>query len=159
MALVRHPLTLVAVFTWLGLVVGIVFIASWLKYNAFGVSLPVGLSLDKVMFQAMVRVEWVFACAMLADLLLGRAPALMLAAAALLIALLAIQTFWLQPARYTDSLAVFHGQGDPGAGLRMISTMLEVVKVSLLAVLGIIQFQRTTARAGVSAPYRSNTRS
>ena len=151
MALVKHPVTLVAVFTWLGLVVGIAFIASWLKYNAFGVSLPVGLSLDKVMFQAMLRVEWVFACAVLADLILGKAPAVMLVTAGFLVALLALQTIWLQPALYTDSLSVFHGHGDPGAGLRTMNTVLEVLKVSLLAVLGIIQFQRTSTRAGVSA--------
>ena len=159
MALVKHPVTLVAVFTWLGLVVGIAFIASWLKYNAFGVSLPVGLSLDKVMFQAMIRVEWVFACAVVADLLLGKAPVLMLVVAFILAALLILQTIWLQPALYTDSLSVFHGQGDPGAGLRTLNTILEVVKVSLLAVLGIIQFQSISTRAGVSAINNQTTRS
>lgn len=159
MAIVKHPVSLVAVFTWLGLVAGIAFIASGLKHNAFGVSLPVGLGLDQVMFRAMHRAEWVLACAVLADLLPGRAPAPVLAAAAVPVLLLALQTAWLQPALQLDALPAFHGQGAPGPGLRTANLVIELAKCAALAVLGILHFQRSTAGAGVSAPHQPNTRS
>lgn len=108
---VKHPVALVAVFTWLGLVVGIAFITSWLKYRAFGVTLPVGASIDMKLLPALIRVEWVLAIAVLVDIFLGRSSIPMFALMAVPLLLLAFQTFWLQQAMDAQALLIFHGQG------------------------------------------------
>ncbi|HQV37694.1 MAG: hypothetical protein IPH00_02805 [Flavobacteriales bacterium] len=159
MTVVKHPVALVAVFTWLGLVVGIAFMASWLKYRAFGVSLPVGAGIDMKLLPALLRVEWVLALAIVADLLLGKSSMLMLALVAVPLLLLAVQTLWLQPAMDADALLVFHGQSGAGTGLRTVNTAVEAVKVTALAALGVAQFSRLSTRAGDPAINDQNTRS
>lgn len=159
MTVVKHPVALVAVFTWLGLVVGIAFMASWLKYRAFGVSLPVGTSIDMKLLPALLRVEWVLAVAVIADLVLGKSSLTMFALVALPLLILAVQTLWLQPAMTAEALLVFHGQSNGAADLRTAHTAVEVVKVTALASLGIAQFSRISTRAGGTAITNQNTRS
>ncbi|MGV9011977.1 MAG: hypothetical protein ACOH13_05230 [Flavobacteriales bacterium] len=159
MTYVKHPVAVVAVFTWLGLVVGVAFLASWFKYRAFGVTLPVGASIDMKLLPVLLRAEWVLALAVMADLFLGKAPIPMMVLAAVPVLLLLAQTIWLQPALNTAALQVFHGQGDTGAGLRNAHTGLEAIKVGTLAVLGILQFKQAPSRAGYSAQYQPNERS
>ena len=159
MIIVKHPVALVAVFTWTGLVVGIAFMASWLKYRAFGVTLPVGASIDMKLLPALLRVEWVLALAIAADLFFGKASLPMFMLAAVPVILLLIQTIYLQPALNAAALQVFHGQGDTAANLRNAHTGVEAVKVATLVMLGILQFKNTIPRAGHSAPQQPNTRS
>lgn len=159
MTVVKHPVALVAVFTWLGLVVGIAFMASWLKYRAFGVSLPVGASIDMKLLPALLRVEWALAVAVIADLILGKSSLVMFGLLAVPLLLLAAQTFWLQPAMNTEALLVFHGQSNGATGLRAANTAVEVVKVTALAALGVAQFSRSSTRAGDPAINNQNTRS
>ncbi len=159
MTVVKHPVALVAVFIWIGLVVGVAFLASWLKYRAFGVSLSVGAGIDMKLLPALLRVEWALAVAVLADLILGKSSAVMYGLVAVPLLLLAAQTFWLQPAMDAEALLVFHGQGGFGNGLRTANTAMEAVKVTALAALGIAQFSRISTSAGDPAVNNQNTRS
>ena len=159
MTLVKHPVALVAVFTWLGLVVGIVFMASWLKYRAFGVTPSVGASIDMKLLPALLRVEWVLALAALADIVLGRSPLSMIILLAIPLALLLAQAFWLQPAMNAQALLMFHGQGPVGKGLNTINITVEAVKVVALVAFGMLQFKRSLDPAGAPAFNNQNTRS
>jgi hypothetical protein len=47
-------------FFWAGFVCSISFMEAWLKFRAPGVTLPVGLSIGKLVFTALNRMEWVF---------------------------------------------------------------------------------------------------
>ncbi len=156
---VKHPVALVAVFTWLGLVVGIAFITSWLKYRAFGVTLPVGASIDMKLLPALIRVEWVLAIAVLVDIFLGRSSIPMFALMAVPLLLLAFQTFWLQPAMDEQALLIFHGQGTTDSRLGTTNIIVEAVKVSALAVLGMAQFKRLPTPAEDPAINNQNTSS
>ncbi|MBP9160516.1 MAG: hypothetical protein LKM36_01600 [Flavobacteriales bacterium] len=152
MSYVKHPVTTVAVFIWTGLVVGIAFMVSWLKYRAFGVTLPVGASIDMKLLPALMRVEWVLAIAVAIDLFFGKASLPMMALAAVPVVLLLIQTIYLQPGLNASALQIFHGHGDTGATLRNAQTGLEALKVATLIMLGILQFKNAIPRAGHSAP-------
>ncbi|MBK8583543.1 MAG: hypothetical protein IPL86_17575 [Flavobacteriales bacterium] len=81
MSYVKHPVTTVAVFIWTGLCCGIAFMVSWLKYRAFGVTLPVGASIDMKLLPALMRVEWVLALVVAIDLFFGKALPMMALAA------------------------------------------------------------------------------
>lgn len=66
MSIVRHPIALVCVFVWVGFVCAISFMEAWLKFRAEGVTLPIGLGIGRLVFQALNRVEWVLAAAVAA---------------------------------------------------------------------------------------------
>lgn len=52
---------LVAIFLWSGCILTISFMESWLKFRAPGVILPIGLSIGKMMFNTLNKIEWFFA--------------------------------------------------------------------------------------------------
>jgi len=45
---------------WAGFVSSISFMEAWLKFQAPGVTLPIGLSIGKKVFTALNRMEWLF---------------------------------------------------------------------------------------------------
>ena len=51
---------IITVFLWSGFC-AISFMESWLKFRAPGVSLPIGLGIGKLVFNALNKMEWVFA--------------------------------------------------------------------------------------------------
>ncbi|HQW87358.1 MAG TPA: hypothetical protein PLH93_09245, partial [Flavobacteriales bacterium] len=68
----HHPIALICAFVWVGFVCAISFMEAWLKFRAHGVTLPIGLGIGRLVFQALNRVEWALAVALLADLLWRR---------------------------------------------------------------------------------------
>ena len=54
-----------AVFVWLGMVIAISFIEAPLKFRATGVTLPIGLSIGRLVFRALNSAEAVFATVLL----------------------------------------------------------------------------------------------
>lgn len=159
MLAVKHPVALIVLFTWIGFVASIAFLESWLKYRAPGVTLPVGLGIEKVLLHGLLKVEWLLALAVLIDLLAGKADAFPFILLAVVLLLLAVQTFWLLPAMDRRALLVFHGQGDIGPRSRGLYLAADAVKLSLLILLGIRQFQRSPRNAGDPALTNPNTRS
>ncbi|MEO7082111.1 MAG: hypothetical protein ABIY71_11310, partial [Flavobacteriales bacterium] len=73
--------------------------------------------------------------------------------------LLAFQTFWLQPAMDEQALLVFHGQGATDTRLGTTNIIVEAVKVTALAVLGMAQFKRLSTPAVEPAINNQNTSS
>src|SRR5690606_25200135 len=67
-----HPIALICAFTWLGFVCAISFMEAWLKFQAHGVTLPIGLGIGRLVFHALNKVEWVLAIAILVDVLWKR---------------------------------------------------------------------------------------
>jgi hypothetical protein len=51
----------VCTFVWVGFIAAISFMESWLKFRAPNVTLTVGLSIGKLVFSALNKVEWAFA--------------------------------------------------------------------------------------------------
>lgn len=45
-------------FTWCGLIIGISFIESWLKFKAPNVTLSIGLGIGKLVFEVLNKLEW-----------------------------------------------------------------------------------------------------
>ena len=67
-----HPIALLRAFSWIGFVCAISFMEAWLKFRAAGVTLPIGLGIGRLVFQALNKVEWVLVIAILVDLLWNR---------------------------------------------------------------------------------------
>jgi hypothetical protein len=93
---------------WLGIVIGVSFMATPIKFQAPSLSLPTALEVGRVTFRLLNQVEWGFAAMLLVVLATSterRADVLLVALG--VIAIVVLQSTWLLPAlgRKTDALA------------------------------------------------------
>ncbi len=146
---VAYPIALICAFTWIGFVCAISFMEAWLKFRAHGVSLPIGLGIGRLVFNALNKVEWVLALAIAIDLVRNMPMPRNLVPIGIAIVLLVVQTFWLLPALDERALLVIHGQGAAPSNLHFVYVAFEVIKVTCLIVFGIMLFnsEPTLARA------------
>jgi hypothetical protein len=91
-------------------------------------------------FQALNKVEWVLAIAIVVDLLWKRQLSLPLAYAAVPVVILIIQTAWLLPALDVRAMLTIHGQAPGPSNLHFIYVAFEAIKVGALMLLGIKLF-------------------
>ena len=148
MALVKSPLMVMCAFLWIGFVCAISFMEAWLKFQAPGITVPLGLGIGRLVFGMLNKVEWVFAIAILAGMFSDNIQQVSYKVLFFFIplAILAIQTIWLLPA--LDAQAALYISGKPvGASTyHLYFVAAEIVKVSCLLLFGIGQF-RTTAHS------------
>lgn len=146
MTVVKMPIALIATFLWIGFVCAISFMEAWLKFRAPGITVPLGLGIGSLVFNALNKVEWVFAIAILAHLLLYKKSLLTISNIFFLLplTLLLIQSVWLLPALDTRAELYIQGQAVPPSNLHFYYVAMEVVKVISLAIFGITFFKYTT---------------
>ncbi len=113
MTKVEYPLAIICVFTWIGFVCAISFLEAWLKFRAPGVTLAIGLGIGRLVFNALNKVEWVFALVIAITTLLSNAPVISWQNGlfAIVLVTLIVQTTWLLPG--LDARAELHIAGMP----------------------------------------------
>lgn len=86
-------------FVWAGFVGAISFMEAWLKFTAPGVTLVTGLSIGKVIFTTLNRVEIVFALVLLITLIARKAQWSFAAAGlpVFILLILFVQSIWILP--------------------------------------------------------------
>lgn len=129
---VKLPAAVIATFLWIGFVGAISFMEAWLKFRAPGITIPLGLGIGRLVFNALNKVEWVMAVIIAVPFLLGKAHLLKNEMYLFLIPLvmLALQTVWLLPA--LDARAELHLQGAevPASKLHFVYVAAEMIKVA-----------------------------
>jgi len=136
MTKVEYPLAIICVFTWIGFVCAISFLEAWLKFRSPGVTLAIGLGIGRLVFDALNKVEWVFALVIAITALLSSAPVISWQNGlfAIVLVTLIVQTIWLLPG--LDARAELHIAGMPVApsNLHFYFIAAELIKtISLLA--------------------------
>lgn len=123
---------------WAGFVSSISFMEAWLKFQAPGVTLPIGLSIGKKVFTALNRVEWVFLFAYLAFLIfvLNSKKTDIIVVTITIAVILAIQTFFLLPALVERANQIINRQTVGKSLVHISFGILEVLKVIGLIFLG-----------------------
>lgn len=125
------------IFTWTGFVCAISFMEAWLKFRAPGVTLPVGLSIGRLIFKTLNKVEWLLALLSLLLLYLklvyqtDNTIWLLLA-----VFILLIQTIWLLPAMDKRAAQVIAGEDLPRSTLHFFYVGAELLKVTALLMFG-----------------------
>lgn len=146
MITVKMPMALICTFLWIGFVCAISFMEAWLKFRAPGITVPLGLGIGRLVFNALNKVELVFAIVILINIFWQTSDILKWQnlAFAVPFALLLIQTFWLLPA--LDARAELHIQGQyvPPSNLHFYYVGMELVKIVGLSLFGITLFKNTT---------------
>ena len=146
MTVVKMPISLICTFLWIGFVCAISFMEAWLKFKAPGITLPLGLGIGRLVFNALNKVELVFALVVIINIFWNSSDILKWKnlAFAIPLTLLFIQTFWLLPA--LDARAELHIQGQfvPPSNLHFYYVGMELVKVVGLSIFGITLLKNTT---------------
>jgi hypothetical protein len=145
MTIVKMPIALIVTFLWIGFVCAISFMEAWLKFRAPGITVPLGLGIGRLVFSALNKVEWVFAIAILLNLILSKSTFFSINNLLYLIPLILLftQSIWLLPA--LDARAEMHIQGQipPPSNLHFYYIGIEIIKVTCLTIFGITLFKNT----------------
>lgn len=145
MTTVKLPIAFIVTFLWIGFVCAISFMEAWLKFRAPGVSLPIGLGIGRLVFNALNKVEWVFAVTILAHIFLIKSPVITTASLMYYIPLmlLIIQTFWVLPALDARAELYIQGKPVPPSNLHFYFVGMETVKVVSLGIFGVSPIKST----------------
>lgn len=133
----RHRLML-GLFTvavlWLGLLVGVSFLATPVKFFAPSLQLPVALDVGRHTFAVFNKVEWIPAVAIML-LLVGARTRLCVVATSVIVLVLIAETIWLLPALDQRIGLIIAGHQPPASSLHVFYIAIEIVKLIALLVL------------------------
>ena len=135
-----HKLPILAsIFLWIGFVGAISFMEAWLKFQVPTLTLPVGLGIGKLVFNALNKVELVLAFVILLTLYRTSKEIITWKNLFLLIplALLIFQTLILLPILDTRATAIIENEVVPMSRAHIYYIGLEIVKVTTLFIYGI----------------------
>lgn len=146
MRTVKMPIALTASFLWIGFVCAISFMEAWLKFRAPGVTIPLGLGIGRLVFNALNKVEWIFATAILGNILFTKSRLFSIRNLLFFIPLLLlfVQTVWILP--LLDTRAELHIQNQivPPSNLHFYFVIMEILKVICLALFGFKLFKKVS---------------
>ena len=143
MSLVKNPLSLISTFLWIGFVCAISFMEAWLKFQAPGITVPLGLGIGRLVFDALNKVEWVFAIAIIFSGSIVTEKWLRFKNLAFVVPLLLLfmQTFWVLPALDARAELVINEQILPPSNLHFFYIGMEIIKIVALITFGISHFK------------------
>ena len=140
---VEQPVAVICTFIWIGFICAISFLEAWMKFNAPGVTIPIGLGIGRLVFGALNKIEWVLTIAILVSIYTKPAITAFKTKLPLMliVLILMLQTIWLLPA--LDIRAEMHINGEivPPANLHIYYVAGEVLKVFALFLFGIKLFK------------------
>lgn len=140
---------------WLGLLLGVSFLATPVKFAAPTLTLPVALDVGRVTFALFSKVEWAMAVLVACSLLaagLRPVPALLFA---LLFSLLTLQSFWLLPILDARIAAVIAGTPSQSTSHHVTYIVVESGKAVLLLSLAVLGLRELTRRSAEGTPAAS----
>lgn len=139
----KQYIMLMSVLLWSGCLLAISFMESWLKFRAPGVTLPVGLSIGKLVFSALNKMEWFFAAVIFVCYFFNKehADTASIVLFGLTCLLLLMQTIWWLPALNVRADAIVAGKTLPSSSLHWYYIGAEIIKLSLLIVFGFRVFK------------------
>ncbi len=125
-------------YTWLGLVLGVSFLATPIKFRAQSLTLPVALDVGRTTFHAFGKLEWVLglALAVLAITVRSSLDPLDWVLVIGVILIVAIESFVLIPRLDLRVEAIIAGQTPPESKLHLVYVAAEAVKAVALVAIG-----------------------
>lgn len=134
----NQSINIASIFLWIGFVCAISFMEAWLKFRAPNITLPLGLGIGRLVFNALNKVEIVFALVIILNIAWKGEPLnIQMLFLFLPILILIVQTIWLLPA--LDARAELHIQGKEveKSFLHVYYVGMELLKVVFLFLYGI----------------------
>lgn len=148
-----EPVATFVAITWLGLFLGVSFIATPVKFQAPSLSLPVALEIGRATFGLFSKIEWGVALLLALSVLGCRRRGMSSILSATIIAILIAETFWLLPILDARVEAIISGTPSPADWHHFLYVGLEIIKIAVLSALSIhLLRQLTTAHASTAFP-------
>lgn len=134
----KKQLSIALTFIWFGFIASISFMEAWLKFKSPLVTLPIGLSIGVLVFNALNKVE--IGIAILLYFLQPQKnffkKIVKNKTLQLLVAILIIQTFWLLPRLEQRAILIIQGGILQKSPLHFFYVLLECIKILCLAYQG-----------------------
>lgn len=141
---VKLPVAVIATFIWIGFVLAISFMESWLKFKAPGVTIPIGLGIGRLVFQMLNKIEWILFLMVFINFVMAKENLFRVKNIFYFIpvVLVILQSFWILPA--LDIRAQMHIDGllVPPSNLHYGFVAMEIVKITCLFLFGFSLFGR-----------------
>lgn len=137
---VKNPTAIALTFLWLGFVFAISFLEAWLKFQAPGITLELGLGIGKLVFNALNKIEWVLAIIIVLSMVASRQNPIKgkNLLVVITIVILLLQSFWLLPELFVRANLHIQEQSVLSSSFAHYTYItLEVTKVVLLSIFGI----------------------
>lgn len=137
---------------WLGLIIAIDLIEAPLKFQAPGITIPLGLGIGRLVFTAMNSVEGVLAIMLIAAVVTTRKlrPAWTLLAT--ITGILLIKVAIVRPLLNARTEAVLNGTGAPGSAVHLVYIALDGLLFIALLVFTYVQARTLIRPAATGAP-------
>jgi len=126
---------------WLGMILGISFLETPVKFKAPSVTLEIGLDVGRQVFDVFNKVECALAIAMMILIVIIRQKDRLVIFLGVVWSSLVLQTFWLLPILDDRVELILQGQTPAPSSLHMVYVVLEVLKAVALAVYGLRAFR------------------
>jgi hypothetical protein len=126
---------------WLGMILGISFLETPVKFKAPSVTLEIGLDVGRQVFGVFNKVECVLALGMAILIVIIREKDRLVIPLGVVWSSLVLQTFWLLPILDDRVELILQGQTPAPSYLHTIYVGLEVLKAVALAVYGFWAFR------------------
>jgi hypothetical protein len=144
----KFPFSIAIVFIWIGFVGAISFMEAWLKFQAPGITLPLGLGIGRLVFTALNIMEWVFLGIIVLNYIFKKAfsfkPYLIFLFIPAII--LILQTVWLLPFLDERAQIIIDGTEVAPSSLHIIYIISEAIKLICLIVFGRKLFRQANAK-------------
>ena len=127
---------------WLGLLLGVSFLATPVKFRAPSLELPVALEVGRVTFDMFSKVELVLAALLVISLAILRPGVARILASALVILIVIVEAFWLLPALDARVSQIVAGAPGEAGSHHMWYVLGEGSKALLLLGIAIGSLQR-----------------
>ena len=132
---------------WLGMLVGVSFLATPVKFQAPSLDLPVALEVGRVTFAAFSKVEWGLSLLLVITTLYPRVLRAETLLAAVAVLIVVVQTVWLLPVLDVRIEAVVAGQPMPPSIHHMLYATLEAAKAAALTAVALATLFRLGRRS------------
>ncbi len=146
---IKNPTAIALTFLWLGFVFAISFLEAWLKFQAPGITLELGLGIGKLVFNALNKIEWVLAIIIVLSMLASRQNPIKgkNLLVVITIVILLLQSFWLLPELFVRANLHIQEQSVLSSSFAHYTYItLEVTKVVLLSIFGISLLRKKTTK-------------
>ncbi len=133
-----HIVGIAATFTWLGMVLAISFLETPLKFQAPGITLPLGLGIGRIVFRALNIAEIALAIVVLGSAAIAGTQPTGWILLGVVAAVLSIQLVLLRPRLDRRTQQIMAGHAVPTSRLHLRYIILECAKVATLIALGAV---------------------
>lgn len=142
MSTTKYQIAISSTFLWIGFVSAISFMEAWLKFQAPGVTIPIGLGIGRLVFFALNKVEWFLVIMIMGNLVFSKTPVVTFKNTLFFIPILMLllQTIWALPALDTRATLYIQEQTVSSSNLHFYYVGMEIIKIACLTIFGIKLF-------------------